>query len=196
MTTLAAGPTLLAHALRYALDSAPLVTQQMLARPTPCTGWNLSRLRCHIYESLDALCEGLAIGYVSPPPAAPGPEPDPGPADDLRDRAALLLAACSAAPPDRLITIINHDLTASVVAATGAVEIAVHSWDLRVTCGCREPVPADLATGLLEFAPLLVSPHTREGLFAGPVPVPPLAPPGHRLVAFLGRDPDWPTARG
>lgn len=196
MTTLEAGPTLLAHAVRYALAGAPPITPKMLARATPCAGWNLHRLRSHLYESLDALCEGLAIGYVSPAASALATGPDPGLPDDLRDRAALLLAACSAAPPDRPITIVNHDLTASVLAATGAIEIAVHSWDLRMSCGGREPIPDELATGLLEFAPLLVNSRTRDGLFADPVPVPSQACPGHRLVGFLGRDPDWPSGTG
>jgi uncharacterized protein (TIGR03086 family) len=194
MTSLTAGPLLLKDAVRYALACAGPVTAEMMARPTPCSGWNLHRLRSHICASLDALCEGLSAGYVGP--AAPETTADPGPADDLRDRAARLLAACAAAPPDRPITIVNSDLTASVLAATGAIEIAVHTWDLSVACGGREPIPPELAADLLEFAPLLVTTATRAGLFADPVPAPAAAPPGHRLVAFLGRDPGWPAAPG
>jgi uncharacterized protein (TIGR03086 family) len=196
MTSLAAGPALLQHAVRYALASAAPVTAEMLARPTPCAGWNLHRLRSHICESLDALCEGFSAGYVGPAPPEPGTAADCGLADDLTGRAARLLAACSAAPPGRLITIVNQDLTTGVLAATGAIEIAVHSWDLCVTCGGREPIPAGLASGLLELAPLLVTAGTRDGLFADPVPAAPTASPGHRLVAFLGRDPAWPAVPG
>jgi len=38
--------------------------------------------------------------------------------------------------------------------------------------------------------------HARAGLFADPVPVPALAGPGDRLVAFLGRQPRRPAAPG
>jgi hypothetical protein len=130
---------------------------------------------------------------VSPAPPEPGATADSGLADGLRDRAERLLAACSAAPPDRLIAIADHGLTVSLLAAAGAIEIAVHTWDLCVTCGGCQPIPAELASGLLQVAPLLVTAGTRDGLFAEPVPVPPLASPWHRLVAFLGRNPGWPV---
>jgi uncharacterized protein (TIGR03086 family) len=194
MSTLAVGPLLLEHAVRYALASARPVTPDMLARPTPCAGWNVHRLRCHVNESLDALSEGLTGGYVSL--AAPPAEATDCPADGLRERAARLLAACAAAPPDQPIAIADHDLTVSVLAATGAIEIAVHCWDLCVACGDGTPIPAGLAASLLRIAPLLVTRATRDGLFAEPVPVPGPASPGHQLVAFLGRDPNWPAAPG
>jgi uncharacterized protein (TIGR03086 family) len=76
-----------------------------------------------------------------------------------------------------------------MVAAAGAIEIAVHGWDISAACGAHQPVPPRLAAALLPLAPLLIPRASRPGLFADPVPVPETACPGDRLVAFLGRRP-------
>ena len=90
-------------------------------------------------------------------------------------------------------------MPAGLVACTGAVEIAVHGWDVsaararagRDSLGSggppRIPIPAALATRMLRLSPLLVA--GREGLFAVPVEVPAQASPGDRLVGYLGRHP-------
>ena len=59
-----------------------------------------------------------------------------------------------------------------MVAAAGALEITVHGWDIAVACGSHRPVPPGLAAVLLPIAPLFITPGTRAGLFADPVPVP------------------------
>jgi len=74
-----------------------------------------------------------------------------------------------------------------VVACTGAVEIAVHGWDVRAARGRGGPIPPALAAQMLRLCPLLVA--GREGLFGAPVHVPSQASPGDRLVAYLGRTP-------
>jgi uncharacterized protein (TIGR03086 family) len=78
---------------------------------------------------------------------------------------------------------------AGVVAGAGAIELVVHAWDVSRALGGRVQIPDPLAGRLLRLAPLLIAGHARAGLFDPPVPVPPEAPPGDRLVAFLGRDP-------
>jgi hypothetical protein len=81
-----------------------------------------------------------------------------------------------------------------MAAAAGAIEITVHGWDISAACGSRRPVPPDLAALLLPIAPLFITPGSRAGLFADPVPVPGRACPGDQLVAFLGRQPHCPAA--
>ena len=88
-----------------------------------------------------------------------------------------------------LVTIGGHTLTSALVAGTGAIEITVHGWDVARACGRTDPVPPALADELLDLAPLLVACTDRPGRFDRPVPVPPGAAPGDRLVAFLGRQP-------
>jgi uncharacterized protein (TIGR03086 family) len=115
----------------------------------------------------------------------------------LRGQAARLLDACAAAgPAERRVAIWDRELTASTVVVTGAIEIAVHGWDISVACGARRPVPPGLAAVLLPIVRLLITPGARPGLFADPVRLPGPASPGDQLVAFLGRQPRPSAASG
>jgi uncharacterized protein (TIGR03086 family) len=110
----------------------------------------------------------------------------------LRDQAANLLFACYAHHGrDRFVVVGGLPLPAGIVACTGAVEIAVHGWDVSAARGRPGPIPPALATRMLRLSPLLVT--GREGLFGTPVPVPPQASPGDQLVAYLGRHPAHPA---
>ena len=187
---------LLVRAVRYALAAARLATPPRLPLPTPCAGWDLRTLLHHVGDSMDALSEGLYTGFVQP-----------GAMLTVAGRrlAAPSLAARSAAwatGPQRFcarvrqparaenrVVIGDRELNTSLITMTGAVEIAVHGWDIAVTCGGPGTVPPGLASELLPIAALLAPPGARAGLFADPVPVAELACPGDRLVAFLGRRP-------
>ena len=190
MVPLSTGLGLLESAVRYALASAGLASPQHLTLATPCSGWDLRMLLDHVSDSLDVLSEAVCTGSVGlgPSPGDDGPGPDP--VTGLRRRATRLLATCAAAGPAELpVAIADQELSTGLVVAAGAIEIAVHGWDIAAACGVRRPVPADLAAALLPIAPLLITPSTRPGLFADPVPVSRLAAPGDKLAAFLGRRP-------
>jgi hypothetical protein len=75
------------------------------------------------------------------------------------------------------------------VTSTGALEVAIHGWDVARSCGHRRPIPRSLAEEMLELSPLFITDADRPVRFAAPVDVPPLAGPADRLVAFLGRHP-------
>src|SRR5215469_6419235 len=60
----ASGERLLGQAVAYALENVAAITPDLLARPTPCRGWDLRMLLWHSCESLAALREGLATGRV------------------------------------------------------------------------------------------------------------------------------------
>jgi uncharacterized protein (TIGR03086 family) len=197
MTAPPHGRELLGQAIDYALGSAALVTPSLLACPTPCCAWDLGMLLAHLGESLDALAEGFIDGTVAPPPAAEAAAElagatataaDAGPAG-LRARCDRLRAA--AASPDaqagRLVAIGGHAMPTAVLSCTGAIEIAVHGWDIAAACGTPRPLPAALAAPLLAAAPILIPDTIRPGLFAPPQPAPVCASPGDRLLAFLGR---------
>jgi uncharacterized protein (TIGR03086 family) len=80
-------------------------------------------------------------------------------------------------------------LSWDVVAVAGALEMAVHGWDIAQACGRDLSIPAGLAERLLASCPLLVGAGDRHSRFAPAVPVPRSAGPGDRLVALLGRQP-------
>jgi uncharacterized protein (TIGR03086 family) len=195
---LSRGLELLDSAVSYALAGATPGTAQLLRRPTPCLGWDLATLLDHVSDSIGALHQAITTGCATDSAAPPGyPWPDPDPVARLRGQAARLLDACATAvPAERRVAISDRELTASMVAVTGAIEIAVHGWDISVACGARRPVPPGLAAVLLPIAPLLITPGTRPGLFADPVELPGPASLGDQLVAFLGRQPRPPAAPG
>jgi uncharacterized protein (TIGR03086 family) len=190
MAPLTRGLQLLASAVRYALADAGLVTPPLLSRPTPCADWDLEVLLGHVSDSAGVLHQAITAGCagLAPPPADGAPAPDA--VRGLHRQTARLLATCAAAgPAPRLVVIGDRELTTNMVALAGALEITVHGWDISVACGARRPIPPGLAAILLPLAPLLITPVTRPGLFADPVPVPAKASLGDQLVAFLGRQP-------
>lgn len=184
------GVALLAQAAGYALASLAEVTTEALSRPTPCAGWDLRTLLRHVDDSLAALHDGLDTGWID---AEPGPleRPDPDPTPAVRTGARRLRDACAAGTVRRVVGVAGWPLPTGLVAGTGAVEIAVHGWDIARACRCHRSVPAGLAAELLAVVPLVVTAATRYPRFAAPVAVPESAEPGDRLVAFLGRDPDF-----
>jgi uncharacterized protein (TIGR03086 family) len=181
---------LLESAVGYALAVTP-GTPQLLQRPTPCQGWDLEALVDHVSDSIAVLQEAISPEGVRPIAAPAGyAAPRLDPVARLRGQAAGLLGACAAAgAAERRVAIVDRELTASMVAVTGAIEITVHGWDISVACGARRPVPPGLAAVLAPIAPLLVTPGIRPGLFADPVPLAGPACTGDQLVAFLGRQP-------
>lgn len=183
---------LLERAIGYALGSVAAVAPEFLSRPTPCSDWDLRALLHHTNDSLAALCEGINTGRIGPGSA---PDDGDGLAADLaatfRESARRVLGAwTSASRHDQVIAIVDRPLLAGVVAGTGAIEIAVHGWDISWACGQRRPIPPTLASDILKLCPLLVTEATRHPQFAAPVAVSPLASASDRLVAFLGRRPE------
>ena len=88
-----------------------------------------------------------------------------------------------------VILIGGHWLPRDIAAGAGALEVAMHGWDIALACGRPEPIPVPLAAHLLQLSPLLVPTAGRAPLFAEPVPVPAAAGPSDQLAAFLGRPP-------
>ena len=155
VATLSRGLELLESSVSYVLAGAAPATPQLLSRPTPCPDWDLEALLGHVGDSIMVLREAIATGSAAASAVPPGhPGPEPGPLARLRGQAAGLLGACAAAgPAGRRVAIEDRELTACIVAVTGAIEIAVHGWDISVACGTRRPVPPGLAAVLAPIAP-------------------------------------------
>lgn len=179
---------LLTGAVGYALGVCALAVPRDMALPTPCADWDLGALLGHLGGSMADLERALRTGRLDLDPGLL-PVPEAGdPVDTLRDRAAdLLCSAYGYTGPGRFVAVGGLPMTAGLVACTGAVEIAVHGWDVSAALGDGRPIPDRLATRMLRLSPLLVA--GREGLFAAPVDVPARASSGDRLVGYLGRRP-------
>jgi uncharacterized protein (TIGR03086 family) len=138
----------------------------------------------HLCDSLADLETAIRTGHLDLR-RPPGPAGD-DPVEELRDRAAeLLFSTYGYAGPEPFVVVGGVPMPAGLVASTGAVEIAVHGWDVGEARGAGQPIPAGLATRMLGLCPLIVA--GREGLFACPVPVPAQASPSDQLVGYLGR---------
>jgi uncharacterized protein (TIGR03086 family) len=186
---LSGGVAVLERAIAYLLGSLAMVTPEALTRPTPCEHWDLYDLLDHLEDSLSALHEAVDVGRVSGDPSAARRGAGETIILLVRDRAVRLLgvwANAGGAPPVRIE---DEPLTAALVAGAGAIEVTVHGWDVARACGRPRPIPPELADELLDLSVLLVRGPDRPGRFGRPVAVPANAPPGDRLVAFLGRRP-------
>lgn len=187
------GAELLERAISYAFGAVDAITPAALSRPTPCSAWDLRALLEHLNDSLGALYEAVDVGYVGPPIPPPGC-PDAAvddPAAVFRMRACRLLGAWSAAASEghgNAVGVGEHRIGSNLVATTGAIEIAVHGWDIYRACGHPTPIPAELALDMLLVCPMLVNETDRRERFADRVPVQ-SANPSDWLVGFLGRDP-------
>jgi uncharacterized protein (TIGR03086 family) len=178
------GAGLLERALAYSLGSVAAVTPALLPRPTPCGEWDLRGLLHHLNDSLAALHEAAHGGRVALDPAAVDDIPAADPVRTFRERAVRLLGAWSGTvgdDHDRVVLVGDLPLAAGMVAATGAVELAVHGWDVSQSCGQHRPIPDALATELLELCPLLVP----------PAPASRCSPPGSSCHPWPARATGW-----
>lgn len=184
------GIALLERAIAYTLGSLHIVTPDSLFVPTPCRDWDLRALLAHLDDTLLALHQAGDAGRVDLLTAGAVPGPDVDPVARLRIRACELLGTWTAGmPDDEVVSVAGRPLTAAIVTSTGAIEVAVHGWDVARACGRHHPLPSSLAEEMLDLVPLLVTDADRPGRFGAPVRMQPSGGPADRLLAFLGRDP-------
>lgn len=183
------GIALLERAVGYSLGSLQLVTPDLFARPTPCRSWDLRALLTHMNDSLVALQEAADTGQIQLTPHVDEPDPTVDPLATLRNRACQLLGAWISTDGIGPISIGGRPVTTGMVTCAGALEIAIHGWDVAQACGQQRPLPPLLAEELLTCAHAFVTDADRPTRFAASVDVPPSAGAGDRLLALLGRDP-------
>ena len=188
-------PDLAASAAATA-DVVAGVTDDDLARPTPCGTYTVSTLLAHL--------DGLAMAFehtarkdlgewtATSPGASTTPPLEPG----WRTRIPLRLSALAAAWADPAAWEGESQaggvtMPAAAQGLFGLDEVVVHGWDLaRATGQDYHPDPAAVAAclGMLSQATDL----PRDGSLFGPVvEVPSHAPLIDQLVALTGRDPAW-----
>lgn len=177
---------LLERAIGYTRVTLSSVGPQSLGSPTPCQDWDLRALLVHMDDSLVALTEAARRSVVGMEVVDDG-----GAAGDLvervRRRACALLGAWVRAERRSSISVGGAPLTTELLLAAGALEIAVHGWDVTRACGRMQPIPAELAADLLQYLPALVTDVDRPARFADPISARAGSGPAERLLASLGR---------
>lgn len=189
---------LLERATSYTRVQLQVVSPPMLARPTPCARWTLAELLGHMGESLDALADGAGLGTrdevavrsrgVGVLESPDGPTSSVAVVDQLRERACTLLGAWSSVAHVEQVSDTDLALRSSALASAGALEVAVHGWDVSQATSTCEPIPAVLARDLLPWADLVITRDERPGRFDPPVAGPSVGP-SSRLLRMLGREP-------
>ena len=180
------GAELLERAVDYTRTSLLLAVSADPAARTPCEHWDLLALLRHMDDSLAAFTDAAEIGYVDLAPVI-GTDPAGLLVHRLKARACALLAAWTHHPGRGMVAVGDRELRSDLLASAGALEIAVHGWDVAQACGVQRPLPAALALDLLDLLPLLVHDADRPARFADPVDVPLHARPSTRLLGALGR---------
>lgn len=187
------GVALLERATSYTLGSLRLVRRESLPWPTTCTGWDLRMLLAHMDDSLMALEEAADIGYVSLDTSVDVEADIDLPAVDqvgaLRHRACRMLGAWTRELDSEESSVGGYAMPSSLLTRAGAIEIAVHGWDVARACRSDRPLPEELAAELWSCARELVSSEDRPHRFGAPLEVSPWASTSDRLLAFLGRRP-------
>ncbi len=153
---------------------------------TPCAEWDLGQLLAHMDESLETIGEAAALGHIA---VDPGSRPtDPGQlVDRIVQRACRTRAAWQQRITSAPIGVDDLALGRDTVALVGALEIAVHGWDVARATGQNTRLPEDLAVRLYDVALAVVTPDERGQRFGPAVQVPHSAPTSTRLLAHLGR---------
>jgi uncharacterized protein (TIGR03086 family) len=188
MTTVSppASVAVLDSAVTWAHGCLQLARTSDLTLPTPCSAWNLGDLLAHMEDSLEALGEAAELGRVKVSEVA-----DPQDAGRTIDRLVQRACATRAAWLHRLtsapISVGDLALGRDTLAMVGALEIAVHGWDVAQAVGHDRRIPEDLAARLYPVATVVVTPRERGSRFAAAVEVPANAPASTRLLAHLGR---------
>ena len=178
---------LLERAVGYTRLALQQVTPAMLCLPTPCSNWRLGTLLDHMADSLDTLTEAADLGQVALADP-PGPASTVDAVERLRVRACSLLGAWSRVAHDGAVMVGDRPLSSSLLACAGALEVAVHGWDVSQATGAREPIPAALARDLLTWVDVLVTDADRPERFDFPLDGPTIGP-SSRLLMRLGREP-------
>jgi len=176
---------LLERAVDYTRLRLEDVTPAALTNPTPCRDWDLGQLLDHMDDALDAFTEASAGRIRLEPTPVSG-----GVLERLRAKACRLIEAWSTPYDGSGVLVADLSLPTQLVLSAGALEVAVHGWDVGQATGRPAAIPAGLARELLPVARMLVGEADRPGRFGPEVPAVPQGPEAHPdqvLLGFLGR---------
>jgi uncharacterized protein (TIGR03086 family) len=177
---------LLDSAVTYTRAALQPARHSPLDLSTPCAAWALGHLLLHMEDSLEAITEAAEVGSVEVEDNPRRRDADRI-VDRLVQRACGLLGVWSARLTSAPVAVGDLLLGRDTLVLVGALEIAVHGWDVAEATGWPHPLPEDLAVDLLDVARAVVTPADRGRRFGPALAVPPTASAGTQLLAHLGR---------
>jgi uncharacterized protein (TIGR03086 family) len=159
------------------------ITDEDLARQTPCREFDVAALTDHLLNSI-AVIGGAAGADI------PARDPDAPLRDQVLAAAHPAVAAWRQRGVDGTVPFGDGEAPAAMMARILSLEFLVHSWDYAEAVGKPVDVPDWRSEPVLEWAQGIITPdgRTRAG-FDDPVDVPAGASGLDRLLAFTGRRP-------
>lgn len=173
------------------------VTADRLGAPTPCAEWDLRALLVHMTGNNDGFADA-ADGRPTDPAVWAGD----GVGDDVvgeylksSERVAAAFAADGLL--DRTLEVHGFGkFPAPVAIGMHFIDYLTHGWDVAKAINIDHRLDPELCLAVLRIGagwPQDSSTIWGSGApFGKRVTVPEDAPPDHRMLAFLGRSPDWP----
>jgi uncharacterized protein (TIGR03086 family) len=186
------------QALFSAVDQAVavigLVRPDRLADPTPCSEYDVRHLTGHLVAVLRRIGYVAGGGHAFDVPSIVLDLPDDGWSPAAEANAADLRTAwADDAVLDRVLRLPWGEVPGRGAALAYVQELSTHSWDLATALDRADVLDPALAELALVAAQRFLPAKPRGGPipFEAPVEVPADAPAYDRLVAWLGRDPQW-----
>ena len=188
------------RAVEVSADIAAHITAGQLTWPTPCAGWNLADLLCHMiaqHYGFAAAAEGNgadASAWQVPPVAAD--------ASSAYAAAARRVIAAFAADDvlERSFWLpeIRGGIRLRARTAIGfhLVDYVVHGWDVAAALGVQADYPPDVVAAALAIAEQVPDDATRLAAGAAFRPARPVTAGEtrmRRMLLLLGRSPSWPS---
>ena len=192
-------------AVLASVDVVSAVTVDVLAKVTPCVGWNLADLLTHMtvqHQGFAAAARGHGADLATWQPDTVAEAVAADPAGTYAAAATAVLDAFTGAEVlDAAFALpelgAGATFPGSVAIGFHFVDYVVHGWDVARTMGHPFELPADVVAGALPWA--LAVPdgpfRTADSAPFGP-PIPSSEPINDldRVLAYLGRSPQWTPA--
>jgi uncharacterized protein (TIGR03086 family) len=186
-----------AEAVRTSVALVSGIKTADLARPTPCAGWTLADLLAHMTSQHRGFAAAAAGDGANPRHWA---DTDATPADYRSAADAVQAAFAAEGVLDREFCVlpISGTMTFPARQAIGfhLVDYVTHGWDVARSLGVAYELPQEVLDAALNIALAVPDGKTRttpDAAFAPRVPGYDQAPELDRIVALLGRRPDWPA---
>lgn len=182
--------------LAKCLDQTALIIGKVspgdLAKPTPCTEFDLAALLSHVVAAtrrIGSIARREPQTHDLDLPADVPADGWPLVYDEARDEAIRAWSDDTILGED--VVLPWATMPGAAVAGMYALELAVHAWDIAATIGVTADLDPALAEAALPFAHDMIPAEFRGGEmpFEAVVAVSDDAPAYHRLVAYVGRTP-------
>ncbi|HLI73653.1 MAG TPA: TIGR03086 family metal-binding protein [Acidimicrobiales bacterium] len=174
-------------ATQFAGDKVKQVTAADLAKPTPCSEFDVRALLNHMIGGLGMLTTAARGGKALIPEGDQFGE-DPGRDYDER-RQALVAALREPGVYDRNWEMPFGSLAGQMMGAIAFMEHVTHGWDVAKATGQNTDIPPALVSECVDVVTPMDAMLRMPGVCGPAVAVPDDASPQDKFVAFMGRRP-------